>query len=199
MGLTGRDEVIEAVAARLPGAVTRARASNVLRALDEAGYVVVRADDLPLPGVTRRAFHYQARELEIAPDDAEYWEAVAIAADEQLRGAVRFTELERDALLDLVEAIATDGLDTYGLSGKEQAAVGRALAKLGGRQATAGELARNVPGSDEKEEVVRLREQVHGAVEALRAIVAEPNPGGAVAADAMRMIAQTELRRIGGQ
>jgi hypothetical protein len=35
-------EVIEAVAARLPGAVTVARASNLLYALDAAGYAVIR-------------------------------------------------------------------------------------------------------------------------------------------------------------
>jgi hypothetical protein len=45
MSLIEREQVIEAVAARLPGAVTRARASNVLHALDEAGYAVVPAAD----------------------------------------------------------------------------------------------------------------------------------------------------------
>lgn len=43
---------------------------------------------------------------------------------------VAFTEFERDALSGLVAAIVGDGLDTYGLSGKEQAAVHRALSKL---------------------------------------------------------------------
>lgn len=46
MGNIEHSEVVEAVAARLPGAVTRGRASNLLRALEEAGYVVVPAAQL---------------------------------------------------------------------------------------------------------------------------------------------------------
>jgi hypothetical protein len=42
------DEITDAIAARLPGAVTRARAANVLRALSQAGYEVVpRRDPQP--------------------------------------------------------------------------------------------------------------------------------------------------------
>jgi hypothetical protein len=47
---------------------------------------------------------------------------------------VSLTDMERDALLGLVAMIVNDGLDTYGMSAREQAAVRRALAKLAGGQ-----------------------------------------------------------------
>jgi hypothetical protein len=46
MNNTAHDEIVDAVAARLPGAGTRARAANTLRALYAAGYEVVPAGTL---------------------------------------------------------------------------------------------------------------------------------------------------------
>jgi hypothetical protein len=49
----------------------------------------------------------------------------------ELRRVIAFTDKEREALTTFVAALVNDeGFDTYGLSGMEQAAVRRALAKL---------------------------------------------------------------------
>ena len=44
--------------------------------------------------------------------------------------APELTKFERDALTTLVAAIVNDGLDSYGITGREEAAIRRALSKL---------------------------------------------------------------------
>lgn len=55
---------------------------------------------------------------------AQNWKPVDLVRQPML------TDLECDSLVALVAAIANDGLDTYGLSAKQEAAVRRALDKL---------------------------------------------------------------------
>ena len=42
------------------------------------------------------------------------------------------TEFERESIVSLVAMIANDGLDTYGFTGRQEAAIHRALEKLAG-------------------------------------------------------------------
>lgn len=60
-----------------------------------------------------------------------YYEVVRDPRTQQPRAfRPALTEHERQALVPLVAAVANDGLDTYGLSPSQQAAVRRALGKL---------------------------------------------------------------------
>lgn len=110
------------------------------------------------------------------------------AAHDTPRGAVGargLTDLERDSLVGLVAMIANDGLDTYGITGKEAAAVHRALEKLATPRGAVGPL----------EEVQRAKlrdliacmgstshddERALAAADALALLVEPATPRGAV-------------------
>ncbi len=57
--------------------------------------------------------------------------------DSQVEAAASLTKLELSALVGLVASVANDGLDTYGLSEREQAAIRRAWKKLAARMEAA--------------------------------------------------------------
>lgn len=77
-----------------------------------------------------RELYLDASELEALRDLLPEQYRREVPAPPARRAPEPLTNLERDSVATLVAAVANAGLDTYGLTPKQQAAVHRALGKL---------------------------------------------------------------------